>query len=50
MPIHIACERGKYDCVKYLLKCGAAVNALARTVDYTPLSCAQANGHQQVRF
>uniref|UniRef100_A0A183HXH6 ANK_REP_REGION domain-containing protein n=1 Tax=Onchocerca flexuosa TaxID=387005 RepID=A0A183HXH6_9BILA len=48
--IHIACERGKYDCVKYLLKCGAAVNAFARIEDCTPLSCAHANGHQQVKF
>uniref|UniRef100_A0A1I8EC26 ANK_REP_REGION domain-containing protein n=1 Tax=Wuchereria bancrofti TaxID=6293 RepID=A0A1I8EC26_WUCBA len=46
--LHCAAFGGKYDCVKYLLKCGAAVNAFARIDDCTPLSCAQANGHQQI--
>lgn len=46
--LHIACERGKLDCVKLLVKYGAAVNTLSMVEDWTPLSCAQINGHQQV--
>ncbi len=48
-PLHEACNRGRIDVAKQLLKAGANVNVQGMEND-TPLHDAAINGHQKVQL
>lgn len=43
-PLHLAAQNGHSDVIKYLLKCGAAVDD-KNAKGLTPVDCAASSGH-----